>query len=199
MEQPGLRSDFTAAILAGGSNTRFSGRTKANIVIDGKPIIERTINILQGIFDDLIIITNKPDEFSKYNHVRLAGDIYPGVGPLGGLHSALVNTHSNAVFLVASDMPALNADMIMHIKSSFLSMDCEALIPGYNGYIEPLHAIYKRDILERLDNFIRASSDYSVREFLRLVDDKYILIDNISLRDNPFLNINTPEDLQKWF
>ena len=191
--------DFTAAILAGGKNTRFSGRTKAKIIIDGRPLIERIIAVLEKVFNDVVIITNNVNELSDYRHIRMSGDIYHNIGPLGGLHSALTNTDRMAVFLVASDMPEINADIIRYIAESFSKLKCEALIPDYKGYIEPLHAIYDRNVLERLENFIKATDDYSIREFLKLVDDKYLVIENTKGDKDPFININSPEDLQKWY
>lgn len=199
MEQLTKKYDYTAAILAGGKNTRLSGRTKAKIIIDGRPLIERTIKVLDKVFNDIVIITNNENELSDYRHIRMTGDIYHNIGPLGGLHSALINTDRKAVFLVASDMPEINADIIRYVTDSFNKLGCEVLIPDYKGYIEPLHAIYNRNILERLEDFIKTTDDYTIREFLKLVNDKYLVIESIKGRRNPFININSPEDLQKWY
>ncbi len=195
MDQLSKRYDYTAAILAGGKNTRFSGRTKAKIIIDGRPLIERTIDVLKAVFYDIVIITNNKEEFRSYMHIRKAGDIYHNLGPLGGLHSALKHTDREAVFVVASDMPELSADIIRHIIRRYEDTECEALIPEYNGHIEPLHAMYNRNILHSLESFIEKGSGYSIREFLEIVDDKYIMINDSKKVKNPFLNINSPEDL----
>ena len=195
MERPKNISDFTAAILAGGKNTRFSGKNKAKMIINGRPLIERTIDVLQAVFNDIIIITNNKDEFGKYKHIRIAGDIYHNIGPLGGLHSALRNTDKEVVFIVASDMPGLSIDTIRYIVRNFEETRCEVLIPRYQGHIEPLHAIYTRQILGRLEDFIKSERNYSIREFLKLVDDKYLVIEDKGSSRSPFLNINRPEDL----
>lgn len=199
MEKSWLKYDITAAVLAGGKNTRFSGKTKAKIIIDGRPLIERTIGVLQEVFSDLIIITNSREEFKKYDYIRMAGDIYRNIGPLGGLHSALVNTDREAVFLVAGDMPELSSSTIRHVANTYEKTKCEALIPVYKGLMEPLHAIYSRRVLSRLEDFIKSGAKYSIREFLHLVDDKYLEIEAKEGAVNPFLNINSPEDLQKWY
>ncbi|MGM0666699.1 MAG: molybdenum cofactor guanylyltransferase [Bacteroidota bacterium] len=199
MEQPQEKYDYTAAILAGGKNTRFSGRTKAKIIIDGRPVIERTIEVLEAIFSDIIIITNNESEFSAYKHIRMAGDIYHNRGPLGGLHSALSNTDKDAVFLVASDMPGLSVATVRVVARAFEETDCEVLIPVHKGLIEPLHAVYSKTVLKRLENFIRSKNKYSIREFLKFVDDKYLAIEDEGSERDPFFNINSPEDLQKWY
>ncbi|MFO7853412.1 MAG: molybdenum cofactor guanylyltransferase [Bacteroidota bacterium] len=199
MKPPKNKYDFTAAVLAGGKNTRFYGETKANIIINGRPLIERTLDILQDVFSDVIIITNSREEFKKYDYIRMAGDIYHNIGPLGGLHSALTHTEKSAVFLVASDMPELSASTIRHVAKSYEEIKCEALIPVYKGHIEPLHAIYDKSLLSRVEGFIKSGTKYSMKEFLHLVNDKYVEIEEKDGVINPFLNINSPEDLQKWY
>jgi len=198
-DQLSKKYDYTAAILAGGKNTRFSGKIKAKMIINGRPMIEKTIETLQAVFNDIIIITNIRDEFSSYKNIRIAGDIYHNLGPLGGVHSALKHSDKEAVFVVAGDMPELSAETIKYQVKKFEECKCEALIPDYKGYIEPLHAIYDRNILERLENFIKTTNDYSIREFLKLLNDKYLVIESIEGDKNPFININSPEDLQKWY
>jgi len=54
---------ISAAIIAGGANKRFNGKTKANIQISGVRIITRAIKTLYEIFGDIVIVTNTPDEF----------------------------------------------------------------------------------------------------------------------------------------
>ncbi|MDT8401387.1 MAG: molybdenum cofactor guanylyltransferase [Bacteroidales bacterium] len=199
MKKVPRRYDITAAILAGGRNTRFAGRTKAKIVIDGKPIIEKTLEVVRSVFDDVLIITNNRTEFEEYDYVRMAGDIYHKKGPLGGLHSALTNTDKEAVFLVAGDMPELSVSTVSAVALNFRNTECEVLVPVYKGLIEPLHAVYSKTVLARLDDFLKSENKYSIREFLKLVDDKYLEIEERSSEINPFRNINSPEDLQKWY
>jgi molybdopterin-guanine dinucleotide biosynthesis protein A len=52
---------ISGVILAGGSNKRFGGITKANVVIDGETIISRIISTISDLFDEIIIVTNKPE------------------------------------------------------------------------------------------------------------------------------------------
>ena len=56
--------------------TRYGGRDKSALVVDGRTILESQIAMLSPLTDDLMII-------------RAADDVVPGCGPLGGLHAAL--------------------------------------------------------------------------------------------------------------
>ncbi|MGM0667883.1 MAG: molybdenum cofactor guanylyltransferase [Bacteroidota bacterium] len=197
MKQPQEKFDYTAAILAGGKNTRFSGRTKAKILIDGRPVIERTIEVLEAVFSDIIIITNNASEFSAYKHIRMAGDIYHNRGPLGGLHSALSNTDKDAVFLVASDMPEISESIIRRQLSEYAISECNALLPYHRGLLEPLHAVYGKSLLKALDRYLAESDKYAIRDFLKGHKVKYFDIADIE-KQNVFININTQEDLNTY-
>lgn len=186
-------NDFCGVILAGGENKRYNGIVKANLLINGKPIIARTLEVLNPIFDDILIVTNSKDQFSDYSNYKMVSDIFEKVGPLGGLHAALNSTSRDAVFMVASDMPLLSGEIITDMLEQFVSCNCEILIPRHNGLDEPLHAIYSRSLLERLDNFLNSSKQYAIRDFLKLAVVDYFAVDIENV--NPFLNINRPADM----
>lgn len=197
MKQDFLKPDISAAILAGGRNTRFQGKTKAKIVIDGEAIIERSLETLKSVFDDIIIITNNKDEFREYRHIRMAGDIYQNIGPLGGLHSALINSKRKAVFMVAADMPKLSAGLIERQVEKFSSCACDVLLPVWKDRIEPLHGIYSRSVLGKLEEYLGKESKYAIRDFLRLVNVQNFYCDDMA-KQNVFININTREDLDNY-
>ena len=52
---------ITGVILAGGANSRFEGKTKATMLIAGKPIVAGILDTMEGIFDEIILVTNTPE------------------------------------------------------------------------------------------------------------------------------------------
>ncbi len=107
-----MQRNISGVILAGGSNRRFNGQTKANLVIHGETIIAGIIKKLAGFFDEIIVVTNNREEFNQYKGVKLAGDLFLNSGPLAGIHSGLKTASKDAVFVVAGDMPLLNIQII---------------------------------------------------------------------------------------
>jgi len=190
----GDSNKYSGVILAGGENIRYNGTIKAKLIIEGKPIIEKTLQILNRIFDDILIVTNSADQLSAYNSYRMVPDIFRKVGPLGGLHSALNATERERIFMVASDMPWLSEEIIWSMIRRFDESGCEILIPRHKGLDEPLHAIYSRSILYRLENFLNTTDKFAIRDFLKLADVNYMTIEVGG--NNPFLNINRPEDMK---
>src|SRR5450759_2128051 len=121
--------NISGVILAGGANKRFNGITKAKIVIDGKTIISRIIDTIGDIFDEIIIVTNTPEEFKEYTNFKLVSDKFLKIGPLGGIHAALKASSKEAMFVFAGDMPLIDKRVITRQIDFFNSHKCDILIP----------------------------------------------------------------------
>lgn len=186
---------ISAAILAGGANKRFNGKTKANIQISGVRIITRAIKTLYDIFNDIIIVTNTPEEFKTCQQFTIVPDKIKNVGPLGGIHAALNAAKNEAVFVFASDMPCLSGDLIKEHIEFYLKHKCDAAIPTIKKSIEPLHAIYNKRIEDQLFDFLGTADKYSVVTFLNQINTKYHKLADTDQNRKAFININTPEEL----
>jgi FdhD protein len=186
----------TAAILAGGASSRM-GTNKALLEVDGTQIISRTYQVLARLFHDVIIITNSPEEYD-FLPCRKMPDLYPGVGSIAGLHSALAHSTSHRTFITACDMPYIEPDTIRHLCQ--LQQDgYDAVIPFSSGGQEPLHAVYAaacKDVFEKaiLKNE-RKILDILERMNTRLVTWEEIQDINSGARRS-FLNVNTPEEYE---
>jgi molybdopterin-guanine dinucleotide biosynthesis protein A len=187
--------NISGAILAGGANTRFGGRTKANIVIGGSTIMSGIIKIISDIFDEIIIVTNTAEEFKEYENYKIIGDQFLKIGPLGGLHAALKASSKDAVFVFACDMPFIDGGMIINQIENYKNFCPEVLIPQINIHNEPLHAIYNKSILGKLEDYLVNRRDYAIREFLLTVNVSYLQISESVKAKRAFTNINSPSEL----
>jgi molybdenum cofactor guanylyltransferase len=191
-----MHSSISGVILAGGSNRRFNGKTKANLVIDGETIITGIIKKLALFFDEIIIVTNNPEEFIQYQGVKLAGDIFLNKGPLAGIHSGFRTSSSDAVFVFAGDMPFINIQIIERQIQFWESNPCGILVPRFNNNIEPLHSIYGRSVLDPLEDYLSGNINHAAREFIRLAGVTFFDLEDSEEVRNAFANINYPSDLQ---
>ena len=187
--------DIAAAIIAGGKNTRMAGKNKAFIKINNTPLIHRTIDVLEGIFDEILLVTNSPEDFRMYRKdTCIIPDIIKDIGPLGGIHSALSHTTKEAVFIVACDMPYLHTGLIRRLMEEAKKYIKSSIIPYSERGLEPLHAIYSKSSLENLNPFLD-KREFSIREFLKHCDCKYIKAQDDEM--SSFYNINTQLDLKE--
>ena len=192
-----MTNRISGVILAGGSNKRFGGITKANVVIDGETIISRIISTISNLFDEIIIVTNKPKEFQEFIQYKIVEDQYLKAGPLGGIHAALKASSKDAIFVFAGDMPFLNKEIISDQINEFSKRQHDVFIPKVDQLIEPLHAIYRKSVLNHLERFLLEGKSRAVRDFLSEVNVGYLQITKNEKTENAFANINSPSDLLK--
>jgi len=188
---------ISGVILTGGSNKRFGGITKANVVVGGKSIISRIVFIISGLFDEIIIVTNKPEEFRAFIQYKIVKDQIIKAGPLGGIHAALQASSGDAIFVFAGDMPFLNRKIITDQINEFNKNEHDVLIPEINQLIEPLHTIYRKSLLNDLERFLYERKSKAVRDFLSEVNVGYLQVAETEESKLAFLNINSPSDLAK--
>jgi molybdopterin-guanine dinucleotide biosynthesis protein A len=189
--------NISGVILAGGAGSRFGGENKTNIVIDGEKIIDRIINTLTRIFDEIIIVTNTPGEIEQPSGFKITSDHFLNVGPLGGIHAAMKASSKEAVFIFAGDMPYLDKELIIKQIEFFYSNTAEAVLPVIKNYIEPLHGIYRNLLSERLDVYLSSQKEYAVRDFLKNVDVRYLELKGSKEIIKAFTNINTPGEARR--
>ncbi len=187
--------DISGVILAGGRSRRL-GQDKAFVRVGGQPLIERVLDVVRALSDDIIIVTNDPASY-KHLDARLVGDIYPGKASLGGIYTGLATARHDQALVVGCDMPFLNLGLLRHMLR--LAQDHDVVIPSYDGYLEPLHAIFHKRSLPRMRALIEADQ-LRISEALRGAPARYVGAAEIDLYDPErlcFLNINTPEDLER--
>src|SRR5262245_4957512 len=129
----------TGVILAGGRASRMGGRDKAFAAIDGEPIAVRTVRLFQRLFPQVLVATNRPERFGSLG-VETVADHHPGCGPLAGIHAAMLASSHPWIFVVACDMPGLDAEVIRWLLARPRTAD--AVVPRWDDDVEPLHALY---------------------------------------------------------
>ncbi|MFH0867901.1 MAG: molybdenum cofactor guanylyltransferase [Candidatus Woesearchaeota archaeon] len=182
-------------LLAGGKNTRIN-TDKAFLELNGKTIIENTINSLKNIFEEIIIVANNVEDY-KFLGYKVIPDLVKDKGPLGGIYTGLKASKDDCNFILGCDMPFVNADLVKYM----LGFDeFDTVIPKINDNVEPLHALYSKNILPIIENQIK-NNKLKIREMIEKIEKiKYIEREEIEKFDKKnicFFNINNEDDLEK--
>ena len=191
----GLYKHVSGIILAGGSSIRF-GQNKAFMDIDGIRLIDRTVETMKNIFEQVILVTNEKEHY-EYIGIPIIKDLIKGLGPIGGIYTGLMSISNQAGFFVACDMPFINKQLIQYMVD--IKGNHAAVVPMVANNIEPLHAIYSKSCLETIKKLIN-SNTYQVRLSYEKLPVRYIKEDEIKQFCAPsktFLNINTPDEFKK--
>ena len=182
-------------ILAGGASVRL-GEDKALVEVAGRPLVERVVEVLRPLADELVLVTPSPERLAWLGRPAV-GDVSPGIGPLGGLHAGLNVIQSPYGLVVGCDMPFLNRDLLAYMISQ--TGDAEVVMPRVGRFYEPLHAIYARSALPILEQRI-LDGQRRIRQACAGLRTRYILEHEIAAYDPDhlsFFNVNTPEDLAR--
>jgi molybdopterin-guanine dinucleotide biosynthesis protein A len=184
---------LTVAIQAGGKSTRM-GRDKSFVPFNGRPMIEVVRDQVAGLGDELILISNNPDPYA-YLGLPTFGDIYIDRGPLGGIHSALMNASFPHVLMVACDMPWLMRDLLAYLIA--LRETADVVVPRWQKFPEPLHAVYSKSCLQPVEEQIKAGN-LKITRFYSDVTVRFVEREEI-IRFDPqgrsFTNVNQPGDV----
>ena len=174
-------------IVAGGRASRMGGRDKAFAAVGGEPIVVRTIRLFHELFPQVVVATQRPERFRGLD-VETVTDRFPGGGPLAGIHTALLASRYPHAFVAA-------CDMIRFLLARIGTAD--AVVPRWEGDVEPLHAIYAARCAPRIEAALRAGR-LAVRDFLAAVEVDYVNEADLGAvrgAATSLLNVNTPEEL----
>lgn len=192
-----MYKDVTGIILAGGKSSRM-GVNKSFLKLGNQTIIERTAKLMKLIFNELIIITNSPDEYAFLN-LPVYEDIYKSRGPLGGLHSGLKNSKTEKNFIISCDVPLMTKEMIEYIvnyKTEKPIAICEA-----SGYYQSLVGIYQKIFANKIKDSICTDSNIKSKSLFEFIDDndvEIIKVEHLPFYDKKiFFNLNSPEDFER--
>jgi molybdopterin-guanine dinucleotide biosynthesis protein A len=183
----------TAAILAGGRSRRLGGRDKSRLVIGGRTILARQLEVLQHVVPRIVIVANTPEQFADAG-VPVLSDAVPGSGSLGGIYTALADA-GGPVLILACDMPFVTAPFLARVIEAGQGADI-AIPRSRDGY-QPLCANYapacagplRRRIEQGALKVVDLLADVRVRE---LGPDEIATFDPDGLL---LLNVNTEDDL----
>ena len=186
---------LTVAIQAGGRSSRM-GEDKALKPFQGRPLIQRVIDRLKPIADEMIITTNHPQEY-EFLDLPLFMDVYPDRGALGGLYTALFSASSPVVAAVACDLPFVSPSLIHWSYDLINKEEWDVVIPESDEGLEPLHALYRRDSCLPAINSSLAENKLKIVSWFPQVKVKILSpaeVKPFNQNGLVFWNLNTPEE-----
>ncbi len=180
-------------VLAGGKSSRMGMNTdKAFLDFRGQTLIERALAVM-GTVCGSVTIVGDPAKFAEYGSV--VADVFPGCGPLAGIHAALVHSPAELNLMLAVDMPFVSRELLAFL---FAAAESDAIItvPRTSRGFQPLCAIYRRDFSTAAEQALRAGK-YKVDAAFSGVSVQVIEENELAaagFSEQSFFNVNTPQD-----
>ena len=185
----------TGLILAGGKSSRM-GQDKSLLPFAGETMLQRAVAELRPEVEEILIVGNQQKKYGIPDTREIA-DIFPGMGPLAGIHAGLSAAASDYVFVAACDMPYFDGRLARFLIDQAPGYD--AVVPQIGNFLEPLFAVYAKTCLPHiqacLENNIRTA--YAFYPMVKVNFVPEALIRRIADPQKTFFNVNTPEDYAK--
>jgi molybdopterin-guanine dinucleotide biosynthesis protein A len=175
------------------------GRDKALLPFLGIPLIERLKDRFKDLGEELLVITNSPDNY-RFLDLPLSEDLIPGRGALGGLYTALSIAKQPLLGLIAADLPFASPKLLKTLEQRLQESGADAVLPSTPLGLEPLHAVYQRDrclslVKEAIKNDRWKMSSWHNKANILIISPEETR--ELSQSDHTFLNLNTPEDFER--
>ena len=186
---------LTVCVQAGGESRRM-GQDKALMPFLGHPLIQRVVDRLIPIADEVIVTTNNPDDY-RFLDLPLFPDLKPGRGALGGLYTGLYFATCEIVVVVACDMPFASPKLIEAASRLLVEEEADVVIPDSGEGLEPLHAVYRRETCIPSIEFAIDADQWKLISWFPRVKVRILQPDEVKTYDPSglaFWNLNTPEE-----
>jgi molybdopterin-guanine dinucleotide biosynthesis protein A len=187
----------TGVILSGGLNTRFGGNNKAFSSVGGRRILDRLLDVFSELFDEIILVTNHPQHFLKWD-LTIVTDIFDLRSSLTGIHTGLFYANNPYAFFSAFDTPFLKKELV-EILVQQIEEKLDIIMPETTAGFEPLCAIYSKRCLKPAEDHLKANKlkiQWAFRSN-RIKNIPENLLRSVDPQLRSFFNINTPEDLAR--
>ena len=193
-------------LLAGGKSSRMgTGVDKAFLEFGGQTLLDRALSVMSEICDSVRIVGD-PARFAKYGsseygsskYGSVVADVFPGCGPLAGIHAALVHSPAELNLMLAVDMPFVSRELLAFLFAAAADAENRAIItvPRTSKGFQPLCAVYRREFSIAAEQALRAGKYKidavfpSVR--VRVIEEAELAVAGFS--EQSFFNVNTPQD-----
>jgi molybdopterin-guanine dinucleotide biosynthesis protein A len=188
------QQSITGVILAGGKSSRM-GQNKALMSLGGKRLVDRVVEAMRRVFDDLLMVTNTPGVYADLG-LPMVRDVWPEKGSLGGLYSAIYHVATPYCLVVACDMPFLQTAVLRYLITQI--NDYDVVVPDVLGELQTLHAIYSKACLPPIERRLEMNR-LRIIGFFPDVRVRTVTASELEPYDPALLafqNLNTPEEFQ---
>lgn len=191
----GRADNYSLLLLAGGKSSRM-GTNKAELLYEGRTFVENLIEKTKCLGLQKIYLSGYQN---KLENIQVVYDIYPEIGPLGGLHAGLLAVQTPYCLVLPVDIPQIPVGLLEELLDTHKKqiLDCEMeklpLVVERDGFMEPLIGVYPASMLEFIEDRIKAQR-LSVFRMLKEWGSRNFVADIPAWQ---IANINTKEDYEK--
>mgnify|MGYP001423012568 FL=1 len=191
-------SNILGVVLAGGKSQRF-GEDKCQVKLGDKLLIDYILSEIIDEFKEVLLISNNKIKYNNSNKISLVEDTKRGLGPLGGILTAMKwirqnNKNYKWISTFPSDTPFFKKKILNNFLEEIKDYEGKLFFINSNDTRHNIFGLWSIDLLDRLEKDLD-NGERKVEMWANKIGVKSIKM-KFENKD-PFLNINTKEDLTK--
>ena len=187
-------------VLAGGKSQRF-GEDKTQVKLNNKILIDYILSEIIDQFNEILIISNNQIKFKHSTKISIIKDIIEGLGPLGGILTAMKWIKNNKkdykwISTFPSDTPFFTKKELKIFYEKINIKKNKLFFIKNKNTRHNIFGLWSMDLLDKLESDIQKGE----RKVELWADSADVEIINVDYKEkDPFFNINTKEDLEKAY
>ena len=191
-------SNILGVVLAGGKSQRF-GEDKCQVKLGNKLLIDYILSEIIDEFKEVLLISNNKIKYNNSNKISLVEDTKKGLGPLGGILTAMKwikenNRSYKWISTFPSDTPFFKKKILNNFLEEIKDYEGKLFFINSNDTRHNIFGLWSIDLLDRLEKDLD-NGERKVEMWANKIGVKSI---NMKFENkDPFFNINTKEDLIK--
>ena len=191
-------NNVLGVVLAGGKSQRF-GQDKSQVKLHNKLMIDYILKEIVNEFEETLIIANEPIKFMRSENISITKDFKKGLGPLGGVLSAMKWVKENNkkykwISTFPSDTPFFTKKELKYFYENIRHNESKLFFIKSKETRHNIFGLWSLDLIDQLESDIY-KGERKVELWANSIGVKTINIDYKKI--DPFFNINTKEDLEK--
>lgn len=208
----GFSEPVTGFVLAGGQSNRM-GRDKALLQLPAGETLLRHALALASAVTGRVMLVGPRTRYSEFAPaIPIVEDLYPGRGPLGGIHAALLRSETELNLVLGVDCPRVTPELLRFLLHVAAGTSALITVPRIAGYLHTVCAVYRRafapsagrvlveSMSEEDEKLARNARHRVCIERLitavphRIIEESELLAAGFG--PELFANVNTPEEFQ---
>jgi len=191
-------NNILGVVLAGGKSQRF-GEDKCQVKLGDKLLIDYILSEIIDVFKEVLLISNNKIKYNNSNKISLVEDTKRGLGPLGGILTAMKwirqnNKNYKWISTFPSDTPFFKKKILNNFLEEIKDYEGKLFFINSNDTRHNIFGLWSIDLLDRLEKDLD-NGERKVEMWANKIGVKSI---NMKFENkDPFFNINTKEDLIK--
>jgi len=171
------------------------GTDKALVALDGRTLLARALDLGRSVTHNVSIV-GQPAKFAAFAPV--VEDVFPGCGPLGGIHAALLASQAELNLILAVDTPFVPPALLPFLITRARGSTAMVTVARTGGGWQPLCAVYRREFADVAEAALREKRCKIDALFdtarTQVIEEEEL--ESAGFSPRIFRNLNTKEELK---